>query len=145
MKLLLLMLKNLRRNLVRTVLTCMAIFVLVFVVTMIWSFLHMLDSYTTAKAGEQKGIIMEKWQFPSMMPWNYAAALEYELDQMPADYRPTETMTWQFFGGSIVKEPSKRKQSDNLFFFSLDPKKIRMMDEIDALSDADVQKLINND
>ena len=69
MKLVLLMLKNLRRNLVRTVLTCLAIFVLVFVVTMIWSFLHMLDSYTTAKAGEQKGLIMEKWQFPSMLPW----------------------------------------------------------------------------
>src|SRR5882757_10256719 len=92
MQLVLLMLKNLRRNLVRTTLTSLAIFFLAFVVTMIWSFLHMLDSYTTAKAGEQKGLIMEKWQFPSMMPWSYADTLEYELSKLPEDYRPTEVL-----------------------------------------------------
>jgi putative ABC transport system permease protein len=54
-------------------------------------------------------------------------------------------MTWQFVGGSVVKEPAKRKQTDNMFLFALDPRKIRMMDEIDALSDADVQKIIDNE
>src|SRR5262245_25537484 len=88
-RLLLLMLKNLRRNLLRTTLTCMAIFVLVFVVTMIWSFLHMLDSYTTAKAGEQKGLVTERWQFPSMLPWSYVKDIEYELNKLPEEYRPT--------------------------------------------------------
>ncbi len=167
MKLVLLMLKNLRRNLVRTTLTCLAVFVLVLVVTMIWSFIHMLDSFTTARAGEQKGLIMEKWQFPSQLPWKYAYDLETELKEMPEEYRPTPIpaagldekgrslgalgvktdgiMTWQFVGGSVVKEPAKRKQSDNMFLFVLDPRRIRMMDEMDDLSDTDVQKIIDND
>src|SRR5262245_9872610 len=102
------MVKNLRRNLLRTSLTCMAIFVLVFVVTLIWSFLYYLDKFTEAKAGEQKGLVMERWQFPSELPWSYAGDLEYEMKKLPEKNRPSDYMTWQFVGGSVVKERAKR-------------------------------------
>ncbi len=41
-----LVLKNLRRNLVRTLLTCSATMVLVFMITMIWTVLFFLDVMT---------------------------------------------------------------------------------------------------
>ena len=55
MKLLGLILKNLRRNLVRTVLSALAIVVLVFVVTLVWSVLAFLDAVTAEKAKDFKG------------------------------------------------------------------------------------------
>ena len=43
LKYILLIGKNLRRNVLRTTLTAMGTIVLVFVVTLIWSILHLLD------------------------------------------------------------------------------------------------------
>src|SRR5262249_34700761 len=71
MKFLLLIFKNLRRNLLRTTLTSLAIMVLVFVVTLIWSVLSGLYRYTREQSGEQKLIVTEKWQIPSQMPIRY--------------------------------------------------------------------------
>ncbi len=139
MKLFLLMLKNLRRNLLRTTLTCLALLVLVFIVTLIWSFLHMLDSFTTAKAGEQKAIVSERWQFPSMMPWSYASALEAELEKLPPEYRPTGYMTWQFYGGTL--DPTKMSPENSLFMFGMEPRALKMMDEMDDLDPALIKKL----
>jgi putative ABC transport system permease protein len=127
MKLFFLILKNLRRNLLRTTLTCLALFVLVFIVTLILSFLHMFDTFTEAKAGEQKAIVTERWQFPSMMPLSYDAALRYELEKLPSESRPTDYMTWSFYGGTL--DPKNRTPENSFFMFVMDPAKLPMLDE----------------
>jgi putative ABC transport system permease protein len=129
MKLFVLILKNLRRNLLRTTLTCLALFVLVFIVMVIWSFLHLFDRITEAKAGEQKAIVTERWQFPSMMPWSYDAALRSDLEQLPTPYRPTGYMSWSFYGGSL--DPNKRTPENSLFMFVMAPEALPMLDEWD--------------
>ncbi|MCI0459562.1 MAG: ABC transporter permease [Gemmataceae bacterium] len=142
MKLLLLIVKNLRRNLLRTTLTCLALFLLVFIITAIWSFLHLLDKYTEQKAGEQKAIVTERWQFPSQLPWSYASALEHELKQLPDQYRPLAYMTWQFYGGSI--DPTKRSPENTMFMFALEPRALKMMDEMESLDPTLIKKLEDN-
>jgi ABC-type Na+ efflux pump permease subunit len=51
---LLLILKNLRRNKLRTVITCLAGMVLVFIVTMMWTVVYFLD---VGDAPEAAGIV----------------------------------------------------------------------------------------
>jgi putative ABC transport system permease protein len=127
MRLFLLILKNLRRNLLRTTLTCLALFVLVFIVTLLWSFLNLFDRITEAKAGEQKAIVTERWQFPSMMPASYEAALQSELEHLPSQHRPTGYMPWSFYGGSL--DPNKRTPENSMFMFVMKPETLPMLDE----------------
>src|SRR5262249_22909407 len=75
-KLFLLMLKNLRRNLVRTLLICIATVVLVSMVTAIWTVVYILDQVTQEKSKDFKIIITERWQLPSQMPPTHANYLD---------------------------------------------------------------------
>src|SRR4051812_23850139 len=70
-----LIVKSLGRNLLRTILTSSAIFVLVFVVTGVWSILWLLDRVTSEKSQDFKAIVTERWQLPSQMPYAYAGTL----------------------------------------------------------------------
>jgi putative ABC transport system permease protein len=142
MKLFLLILKSLRRNLLRTVLTCLAIMVLVFVVTLIGSMISFLDDITTEKAKDFKAIVTERWQIPSQMPLAYWLPLsEGAADSSrPGDLRPDEYMTWQFYGGTI--DPEKQTRENVVFFFAMDPQKLRtMMDDLDMLDPKLADKL----
>ena len=65
MKFMMLIFKNLRRNLVRSMLTSAGVMVLVFVITLIWSILGFLDMATSEKSANFKGIVTEKWSIPS--------------------------------------------------------------------------------
>src|SRR5271169_3340993 len=67
--------KNLRRNLLRTSLTYLAVFVLVVVVTLVWSVLYYLDDLMTEQSKDIKVVVSEKWQAASHMPFTYAAKL----------------------------------------------------------------------
>src|SRR5438132_11387814 len=69
---LLLVVKSVRRNPLRTSLSYLAAFVLVAVVTMIWSALYVLDHMTEGRARDVKVIVREKWQDNSEMPLGYA-------------------------------------------------------------------------
>jgi len=132
MKLLLLVVKNLRRNLVRSTLTALGTMVLVFVVTLVWSVLSFLDNATREKSQNLKGIVTERWRLPSQMPFAYAASLSAGAARQPDDIRPLDSMTWQFFGGSL--DPQQRTRFNSLFAFALEPRKLRtMMDELDSL------------
>src|SRR5258708_21480653 len=71
-RMMLLALKNLRRNLVRTLLTGMAIAVFVMMITLIWSVMFFLDTSMQAKSSDFKLIVMERWKVPSMMPATHA-------------------------------------------------------------------------
>ena len=134
MKLLLLTLKNIRRNPVRSTLTALGVIVLVFVVTLIWSVLWFLDQVTAERSRNFKGIVTERWRMPSQMPFPYAATLEEGAARAPGDVRPEDSMTWQFYGGSIEPDPRKRTRDNTIFGFALEPRKLRtMMDELDQL------------
>ena len=72
---LLMSVKNLRRNLLRTSLTYLAVFMLVAIVTMVWSVLYYLDDLMTERAKDIKVVVQEKWQAGSRMPFTYAGRL----------------------------------------------------------------------
>src|SRR5437899_1010291 len=118
-------LKGMRRNFLRTTLACMAVMVLTFVVTLVWSFLVPLDFAMTEKAKDFKMIVTERLQVPSQMPLAYQGPLEIQVAK-------DDSMTWSFYGGFTNKE---RKTFENIiFFFVMDPTKLKtIMDELESL------------
>src|SRR5438132_5503031 len=102
---LLITLKSLRRNLLRTSLTYLATFVLVVVVVMIWSVLYFLGELTSEKSRDVKIIVTEKYQAASAMPFSYARPLSEgaarSRDKYPDDARPQDSMTWQCYVGTL--------------------------------------------
>jgi len=142
-KQLIFMFKSLRRNVLRSALTSMAIMVLVLVVTLVWSILWFLDNVTAEKSKDFKAIVTERWQIPSQMPYSYEASLSEGAASRPSDVRPDDSMTWQFYGGTI--DPNKRTRENIVFFFAMDPMKfLPMMDGLDALTPeqrADVDRM----
>ncbi len=132
MKFLMLILKNLRRNWVRSMLTSAGVMVLVFVITLIWSILGFLDMATSEKSANFKGIVTEKWSIPSQLPFSYASTLENGAARVESDVKPMDSMTWQFFIGSVDK--TNIGFSTFIFAFCMEPKKLlTMMDELDSL------------
>jgi putative ABC transport system permease protein len=124
--------KNLRRNPLRTTLTALGTIVLVFVVTLIWSVLNLLDGVMAEKTSNLKAIVTERWQIPSQMPFAYAESLAQGAARNPGDIQPLDSMTWQFFGGAL--QPGTRSREDLVFAFAMEPKKLAtMMDDLDNL------------
>jgi putative ABC transport system permease protein len=132
MKYLLLIAKNLRRNRTRSLLTAAGTMILVLVVSLVWSILSFLDAATTEKSANFKAIVTERWRIPSQMPFAYAESLSEGGARRPGDVRPIDSMTWQFFGGTL--DPANRTRDNSLFAFAMQPSKIAtMMDEFDTL------------
>lgn len=132
MKFLLLMFKNVRRNWLRSFLTGAATIMLVLVITLVWSILDFLNQATREKERDLKAIITERWQIPSRMPYAYATQLETGGARNPGDARPTDSMTWQFYGGSL--DPKKLERDNLLFAIAMEPRKLEtMMDDLDKL------------
>jgi putative ABC transport system permease protein len=125
-----------------------AVMLLVFVITMVWTVVGALDDITREKGKDPKAIVTEKWGLPSQMPFSYERELSEGSARGPGDVTPADSMSWQFYGGTIDK--SKNTFESIVFFFCMDPKKllrlengkpITMMDDIDQLSEADLQAL----
>lgn len=136
---LVLIVRSLSRNLLRTSLTYLAVFVLVFVITAIWSVLGFLDSVTSEKESNLKAIITEKNQIPSQMKPAHEEKLKaiIKSEDFPEKFRPKngndDIMTWSFVGGSL--DPKNRTPQNSLFFFCMEPKKVMtMMDGLDDLT-----------
>ncbi len=139
-KYLIFVLKSLSRNLLRTTLTALAIVVLVFVVTLIWTVLWFLDNVTREKSQDLKAIVTERWQIPSQMPFAYERSLGEGAARRPEDERPVDYMTWSFYGGTL--DPQKRTRENIVFFFCMDPRKLlTMMDDLDKLAPDEHDKL----
>lgn len=133
MKLLLLILRNLRRSLLRTTLTALGTVVLVVVVCMAWAFLAFFDRVTAAKSQNFKAIVTERWQVPSQMPITYAPTLAEGAARNPDDVRPTDSMSWQFYGGTL--DPKSMTRENLVFAIAMDPRKIStMMDDLEDLT-----------
>jgi putative ABC transport system permease protein len=140
-----LILKNLRRNKLRTILTSLAIMVLVFMVTMIWTVIYFLDQATTEKSKDFKIIITERWQFPSQLPQTHAQYLDPESPKVVYDPKefnigPGDFMTWSFYGGTT--DITNMTRESIVFFFVMKPKHITtMMDDLQNLDPALIQKM----
>lgn len=140
MKFVLLILKNVARNPVRTVITALGTMVLVWLVTMVWSILTFLDQVTAEKAKNLKAIVTERWRMPSMMPFSYASTLKEAAARKPGDARPDDYMTWQFYGGTT--DPTKNARENVLFAVATDPAKVlTMFDELEDMSPAQIPEL----
>jgi putative ABC transport system permease protein len=132
MKFFLLVLKNLARNKLRSSLTAVGTMVTVFVVTLVWSILAFLDMVTEEKSHNLKAIVTERWRIPSQLPFSYAASLAEGAARRPTDVRPTDSMSWQFYGGTLT--PGKPSRENILFAVAMEPSKIMtMLDELDNL------------
>jgi putative ABC transport system permease protein len=150
MKYLILILKNLRRNVLRSTLTALGTMVLVFVVTLVWSVLNFLQLATEEKSQNLKAIVTERWSMPSRLPFSYATSLSEGAAVKPDDVRPLDSMTWQFYGGTL--DPEKFTRENVIFGIAVEPSKITtMLDGLENLSstdqalvDASVQKLSEN-
>ncbi|MGA2621751.1 MAG: ABC transporter permease [Thermoguttaceae bacterium] len=140
MKLLPLIFKNLCRNPLRSVLTALGTMMLVCVVTLVWSVLWFIDRVTTEKNENLKAIVTERWSIPSRLPLSYAASLAEGAAQKPGDVKPADSMTWQFYGGSL--DPQKLTRESMIFGLACDPEKLAtMMDGLDELSTAESAEL----
>ena len=105
MKLLLLIVKNVGRNALRSSLTALGTMVLVLVVTLVGSVLHLIDLVTEEKSHDIKAFITDRWSAPSRLPYSYASSLSEGAARKdhPEDARPTDSMTWQFYGGTSIR------------------------------------------
>jgi putative ABC transport system permease protein len=140
-KAVLFILKSLARNKLRTILTALATGLFVLLVTLVWSVLWFLDLVTQEKKKDLKAIVTERWQIPSQMPFAYAQTLSEGAASKPGDLRPTDSMTWQFFGGTL-ESGSKPTRDNMIFFFCMEPSKVMtMMDGIDQFTADDRLKL----
>src|SRR6516164_8370604 len=103
-KLCMLMVKNLRRNLLRTTLTAAVTVAFAFTVTLIWTVVSFLDGAMEEKSQDIKLIVTEKWQLPSQMPLTHASYLDPKhpnfLPELRPYVAPHDFMTWSFYGGS---------------------------------------------
>jgi putative ABC transport system permease protein len=132
MKFFLLILKNLRRNWVRTVLTALGTMVLVLVVTLVWSVLDFLNKQTQEKSQNLKMIVTERWQIPSQMPFSYATSLSEGAARHEGDLQPLDSMSWAFYGGTL--DPNKMTPDNFVFGIATAPDSIMsMMDELDEM------------
>jgi putative ABC transport system permease protein len=148
------MLKSLRRNLVRTSLVYLAIFVLVACVSGIWSVISFLDKVTVERSKDVKIIVTEKFQIPSQMPPRYELDLTSlattsvsgsESSRKLVNNPDQDLMSWAFVGASV--DPNVRSLDTMLFFFALDPKTLQtMMDDLEPsrLTAAENEQMAKN-
>ncbi len=137
MKYLLLIYKNVGRNLLRSLLTAMGTMVLVLVVTLVWSVLRFIDRATEEKSKDFKAIVTQRWTAPSRIPYYYVDKLKDGAARKdhPEDVRPTDWMSWQFFVGTLDKEHQSFRNT--IFGLACDPDKLlTMMDGLDDLPSA---------
>jgi putative ABC transport system permease protein len=138
--------KNLRRNLPRTLMTAFAIAVLVLMVALVWTVVHGIEALTEERARDLKLIVAERWRNNSMMPLSHAHYLDPRLPQFILDKRdvgPNDFMTWAFYFGTTDKW--QLTQSNWAFFFAMNPGHIiPMMDDMEGLDPALVRKLKEN-
>ncbi len=122
MKFFLLIVKNLRRNKLRTTLTCLSVMVLVFVVTMIWTVVYFLDEFAKDKSGNMKAIVTERWQMPSQMPLTYTEPLSHGAARKEGDKLPKDSMAWQFYIGTL--DAAKKTRENLVVLVAMDVRKL---------------------
>ncbi len=143
MKYLKLIFRNVGRNKLRSLLTAAVTIVLVFVVTMVWSILWLLDLVTSEKSQNVQLMVTERWSIPSRMPYAYATTLSEGAAKNDGDARPIDSMTWQFFIGTL--DPTKFTRENMIFAIACEPDKIgTMMEGLESLPDDEQKQLFED-
>jgi putative ABC transport system permease protein len=152
MKIFFLILKNLRRNKLRTVITSLAVMVLVLVVTMIWTVVYFLDHLTDQKGGNLKAIVTDRYDMQGQLPLSYAGPLSEGAARKPGDKKPVDSMAWQVYIGTLDAE--KRTRESLVALVATDARHLPtkdgqgvthkgMVDDLDPMERAVVDRLAN--
>jgi putative ABC transport system permease protein len=150
MKVFLLILKNLRRNKLRTGITCLAVMVLVFVVTMIWTVIYFLQDFTKEKGGNLKAIVTDRYDLQGQMPLSYVGPLSQGAFRKPGDKTPVGSMAWQFYLGTL--DPENQTRENLVVLVAMDARKLPtkvdkvvtqkgMIDDLDPIDKEIVDRL----
>ncbi|MDY3553851.1 ABC transporter permease [Gemmata sp. JC717] len=138
LKVVVIMFRGLRRSMLRTSLTYLALFVLTLVLCLIYAVLYMIGNATTEKEANFKAIVTHKTIIPSQMPPGYYEEFKRVcLEELPPEMRPAngdkDIMSWSFILGTTDKVNMRK---DNMvFLFALEPNKVTtMMDGLDELT-----------
>ena len=138
MKLLLLALKNLRRNKVRATLTAMAMILLAAVFCMIATVLKGLSAFTAEKARDVKLIVTERYRIPSSFDTRFVdqmihsgSTLNSELSRIPG-FDPDKYNVWHFIGFTLDPE-MRNKDLQFLAIGTLPDKLIMMTDSLEGV------------
>ncbi|HEV3117235.1 MAG TPA: ABC transporter permease [Gemmataceae bacterium] len=132
MKLLLLIVKNLRRNMARTVTTSLALLVLAVIAILINAVFYSLDQLTSFRARDFKMVVRSRWKIPSLMPLSYLDPLSRGAASRPGDVQPEDWLAWQFYNGTLDAE--KFTPENHVVLIAIDPAKMRnMMEDLDIL------------
>lgn len=124
--------RNMGRNPLRSLLTSLVTIVLVFVVTLVWSILWLLDLVTAEKNQNFQAMVTERWAIPSRLPYAYAETISRGAARKPDDVVPLDSMTWQFYIGTL--DPAKLTRENMIFAIACEPDKIgTMMEGLDSL------------
>ena len=138
LKVVVIMFRGLRRSMLRTSLTYLALFVLTLVLCLIYAVLHMIGNATTEKEANFKAIVTHKTTIPSQMPAGYYEQFRYAcLNDLPPEMRPAngdkDIMSWSFVIGTTDKV--NQRKDTMVFLFALEPDKVMtMMDGLDDLT-----------
>jgi putative ABC transport system permease protein len=122
MKFFLLVLKNLRRNKLRTVVTCLAVMVLVLVVTMVWTVVYFLQEMTREKGGNLKAIVTDRYNMAGQLPLSYVGPLSQGAATRQGDRMPVDSMAWQFYLGTLDLE--KRTRENMVILVAMDVRQL---------------------
>lgn len=138
MKLLLLALKNLRRNMVRATLTAMAMILLAAVFCMVATVLRALSVFTAEKTRDVKLIVTERYRIPSSFDTRFVdqmilsgSTLNSELSRIPG-FDPDKYNVWHFIGFTLDSE-MRNKDLQFLAIGTLPEKLIMMTDSLEGV------------
>lgn len=138
LKVVVIMFRGLRRSMLRTSLTYLALFVLTLVLCLIYAVLYMIGYATSEKEANFKAIVTHKTTIPSQMPAGYYDEFRRLcLEKLPPDMRPAngdkDIMSWSFVLGTTDKVNPRKDTM--VFLFALEPSKVMtMMDGLDDLT-----------
>ena len=116
--------RSLRRNLLRTALTYVALFTLTGKLTMLYGVVNTIGNLTKDKEDSQLVIMTEKFGIPSMLKPGYVNQLKAIIEtKLPPEHRPKDidknVMTWSFVGATL--DTTKMTKENSLFMFAIDP------------------------
>ena len=131
MRFFLLILKNLKRNKLRSALTALAVVALVFIYSMIVTVVGFLDSFTTEKSKDVKLLVNERFRLLSNFNRAHMddiisdrSSLGKELRQIPG-FDPDKHTIWHFV--IFTLDPQMKDQDKTFFAVATYPEKIRTM------------------
>jgi putative ABC transport system permease protein len=133
-KICLLFLRGLRRSLLRTSLSYLAVFILTFVLGGLYTIVNFLGVITAEKSNNFKVIMTEKYSIPSQMPPGYERRLADLVKELPPEMQPVngndDIMSWSFVGATT--DPNNPRPENVIFLFCVEPNKIlTMMDGLE--------------